>query len=122
MKIITTFTILLWSAFTAFALSQEEAGKIFKEMLSAQEAHNYDAFVAHANDQLKAALSRTQFDAAAHLITQKLKDGYDLSSLGELHQRGFQVFLYRLRPKTDGDDILATLSIQEGKVGGIWFR
>jgi len=91
-------------------------------MLSAQEAHNYDEFVADADDNLKAALSQTQFDAASNLITKKLKDGYDLSPLGELKQKGFQVFLYRLRPKADGDDLLATLSIKDGKVGGILFH
>ena len=122
MKNTIALAVLLFSSFSAFAVSNEQADQIFKKMLSAQEAHNYDEFVADADDNLKAALSQTQFDAASNLITKKLKDGYDLSSLGELNQKGFQVFLYRLRPKAGGDDLLATLSIKDGKVGGILFH
>ena len=95
---------------------------MFKKLLTAQQSKNYDAFVADGTDQLKAALSKTQFEASSNILNARFKGGYDSSFLGELNQKGFEVYLYRLRFKDDGDDMLATLSLKDGKVGGIWFH
>ena len=119
--ILTLAAILVWSS-SAFAISDDQADQIFKKMISAQKAHNYDEFVADADDNLKAALSQTQFDAASNVLNKRFKDGYELTFLGELNQKGFQVFLYRFRCKDGGDDILGTLSVKDGKVGGILFH
>lgn len=104
------------------AQDQAKADDLFKTLLAAQAAKDYDAFVADGTDQLKAALTKTQFDASSNLMNARFKGGYDSSSLGELNQKGYEVYLYRLRFKDGGDDMLATLSVKDGKVGGIWFR
>ncbi len=75
-----------------------------------------------SDDNLKAALTRTQFDAASNLINKRTSGGYDTTFLGELNQHGYQVFLYRLRFKDGGDDILGTMSLMDDKVGGIYFK
>ena len=104
------------------AADSVQAQKIFQGLLAAQAAKDYDAFVADADDQLKAALTRTQFDAASNLLNRRTAGGYDTTFLGELNQHGYQVFLYRLRFKDGGDDILGTMSLMADKVGGIYFK
>ena len=99
-----------------------KADEIFQRLLAAQLKKDYDAFIADGTDQIKAALSKTQFEAAANLVGARLKVGYDSTLLGELNQKGYTVYLYRLRFKDSGDDMLATLSLKDGKVGGIYFK
>ena len=99
-----------------------KADETFHKLLAAQETRNYDAFVADGTDQLKAALGKGQFEAACNVVDARLKVGYDVTLLGELNQKGYEVYLYRLRFKDSGDDMLGTLSLKEGKVGGIFFK
>jgi hypothetical protein len=114
--------ILSLGSFTLRAADNARAEKIFKNLLAAQTAKDYDAFVADAADNLKAALTKTQFDAASNFMNARTGGGYDLTFLGELNQHGYQVFLYRLRCKDGGDDILGTMSLKDDKVGGIYFK
>src|SRR5271154_4622942 len=104
------------------AADDVQAEKIFNSLLAAQTAKDYDAFIADADDNLKAALSKTQFDASSNLMIKRTSGGYDSTFLGELNQHGYQVFLYRLHFKDGGDDILGTMSLKDDKVGGIYFR
>ena len=114
--------VALCGVYTLRAQDPAQADALFKKMLAAEEAKDYDAFIADGTDQLKAALSKSQFDAVCNLMNGRFKGGYDSSPLGELNQKGFEVHLYRLRFKDGGDDVLATLSVKNGKVGGIFFH
>jgi hypothetical protein len=109
-------------SFVVHATDTAQAEKIFKSLLAAQTAKNYDAFVANANDNLKAALTKTQFEASSDLLNNRMSGGYETTFLGELNQRGYQVFLYRLRFKDGGDDMLGTMSLKNDQVGGIYFK
>jgi hypothetical protein len=104
------------------AADNAQAEKIFNSLLAAQTAKDYDAFIADADDNLKAALTKTQFDASSNLMNKRTSGGYDTTFLGELNQHGYQVFLYRLHFKDGGDDILGTMSLKDDKVGGIYFK
>jgi hypothetical protein len=55
-------------------------------------------------------------------MIKRTSGGYGLTFLGELNQHGYQVFLYRLRFKDGGDDMLATMSLKDDKVAGIYFK
>ncbi len=116
------FLVVVCGACGLRAQDPAPADALFKKMLAAEEAKDYDAFIADGTDQLKAALSKSQFDAVCNLMNSRLKGGCDSSALGELNQKGFEVHLYRLRFKDGGDDMLATLSVKNGKVGGIFFH
>ena len=109
-------------SFALHAADSAQAEKIFSSLVAAQTAKDYDAFVADADDRLKAALTKTQFDASSNFMIKRTSGGYDTTFLGELNQRGYQVFLYRLRFKDGGDDILGTMSLKDDKVGGIYFK
>jgi hypothetical protein len=104
------------------AADNSQAEKIFKNLITAQTAKDYDAFVADADDSLKAALTKTQFEAASNLIIRRTSGGFETTFLGELNQHGYQVFLYRLRFNDGGDDLLGTMSLKDDKVGGIYFK
>ncbi len=104
------------------AVDQEAADLLFHQLIDAQAAKNYDAFVAHGTLELKAALTKTQFDASSDLMIARLKGGCDIDPLGELNKKGFQIYLYRLRFKDGGDDMLGTMSLKDGLVAGIYFK
>jgi hypothetical protein len=116
---IVTFSLC---SFTLRAADNAQAEKIFKNLIAAQTAKDYDAFVADADDILKAALTKSQFEASSNLMNKRTGGGYDITFLGELNQQGYQVFLYRLRFTDGGDDILGTMSLKNDKVGGIYFK
>ncbi len=101
---------------------QAQADPIFKELVGAVLAHDYDSFIAHGTTEVKAAITKTQFNAVADLMDARLKAGYEVASLGELNQRGYQVFLYRLRYQDGGDDTLGTMTLKNGQVAGIYFK
>ena len=123
MKTSLLVTLLTLSCFLGLrAQDTTKADDTFHKLLAAQETRNYEAFVADGTDQLKAALGKGQFEAACNLLDPRLKVGYDVTLLGELNQKGYEVYLYRLRFKDTGDDMLGTLSLKDGKVGGIVFR
>lgn len=110
------FGCSVWAT-DAPAASGVEAPKL----LSAIASDDYPAFVAEGNPAFQ-SLKKEQFEAVVSQLGPKLKNGYDLSYLGELNQLGYQVTLWRLRFKCGGDDLLATLSMKDGKVGGFWIK
>lgn len=99
------------------AASQTEATKL----VSAIASDDYAAFLSDGNVAFQ-GLKKSQFEAVVSLLSSKLKAGYDLSYLGDLNQQGYQVTLWRVRFKSGGDDLLATLSMKDGKVGGFWIK
>ena len=121
-NILPIVALVFFAGFNLHAEDTAQADAIFKKLLAAQVAKDYDAFIADGTTELKAALGKTQFEAASDLMIPKLAEGYEITSLGELNQKGFEVYLYRLRFKNGGDDILGTLSLKDGKVGGIFFK
>jgi len=97
--------------------SQSEATKLITAIVT----DNYATFLSDGNAAFQ-ALKKDQFEAVVTQIGSKLKAGYDLIYLGDLNQRGYQVTLWRIRFKSGGDDLLATLSMKDGKVGGFWIK
>ncbi len=114
--------LLFLSSTVLHATDAVQAEKIFVGLLAAQTAKDYNAFIADADDKVKAALTPSMFEAASNLIIKRTSGGYDITFLGELNQHGYQVFLYRLRFKDGGDDMLGTMSLKDDKVGGIYFK
>lgn len=104
-------------AMEATVASQAEATKL----VSAIRSDDYAGFVADGNAAFQ-TLKKEQFEGVVSQLGSKLQGGYDLSYLGDLNQRGYQVTLWRIRFKSGGDDLLATLSMKDGKVGGFWIK
>lgn len=106
----------------ALRADQSLADKYFASIMAAQAARDYDAFVANGTTELKNSLEKENFAKASETLARRLSGGYDIKPLGELRQRGCDVYLYRIRLKNHSDDILAILSLREDKVAGIYFR
>jgi hypothetical protein len=120
-----TLVILALASLASLNLQAEDttqADALFHKLLTAQVAKDYDAFVSDATTELKAALTKTQFEALSDLMVPKLAAGYEITTLGELNKKGYKVYLYRLRFKNGDDDILGTLSLKDDKVAGIYFK
>ena len=98
-------------------LAKSESSKL----LSAIATSDYGLFVADGDAAFR-ELKKSHFDAVASQLSLKLKNGYEVTYLGDLNQRSYQVTLWRIRFKSGGDDLLATMSMKGGKVGGFWIK
>jgi hypothetical protein len=82
---------------------------------------DYPAFVTNSEAKFK-ELKKEQFDSVAAQVAPVLKPGYAVAYLGSLNQKGYHVSLWKISLKTGADDLLATLSMKDGKVGGFYIR
>jgi hypothetical protein len=122
-SIILVATLLLCSpALLTAADAPSDAAAISAKLFAALENTDYAAFVAAGDAVFQQKLKPEQFAAVAAQLAPMLKAGHAVTYLGELQQKGFRVTLWKLSFKQGGDDLLATLSLKDGKVGGFWIR
>jgi ABC-type oligopeptide transport system substrate-binding subunit len=126
-KAYVTAIILALSFFsiTAFANAEKdssEADTILNKILNAVEDNDLNSFVADGDNQFKAAITKQMFDGLNAMISPRMKNGYKVILLGTLNQQGCKIYLRKLVFKDGGDDILARLVLQNGKVAGFWFQ
>lgn len=116
---------LSFISITGFANAEKdssEADIILNKILNAVENNDLNSFVADGDNQFKAAITKQMFDGLNAMISPRLKNGYKVIPLGTLNQQGCQIYLRKLVFKDGGDDILARLGLQDGKVAGFWFQ
>ena len=113
---------LLWSITPAQAEPDPTVQAIFKNLMAAVVADDHDKFLVDCNDVMKEMLTPEKLTSVSGQIAPRAKGGYASDYLSELNQRGYTVHLWRLRFKDGGDDILATLSMKDGKVGGFFLH
>jgi hypothetical protein len=112
--------------FFAFGLARAEddagAQDLFNKMLAAQDTKDYDTFLLNADAQLRGNLTRDDFAKSSDVLIADAAGGTrEVTFLGELNQRGYAIYLYRLRFKTG--DLLGTLTLDpDGKVAGFWLK
>ncbi|MDX3907443.1 MAG: hypothetical protein QHC78_17265 [Pigmentiphaga sp.] len=99
----------------------ETETRMLKTLLSAIEAKNYQQFVAVGSSDF-AKLDRGQFDAVAAQLGPRLHAGYQVQRLGDYRQQAYEFSLWKITFKDGGDDLIGTLNLQEGKVGGFVLR
>jgi len=96
--------------------------RIFLNLISAIEENNYIKFISQGNDAFKEAITKQIFTKVNGQLSPRLKKGYSAVFLGKLNQQGYQVYLWKLSFKDGNDDVLARLSLKDGKVGGFWLN
>lgn len=101
---------------------EKPTSDMFQTLMDATMANDYDKFLSVCDDKMKAALSKQNLEGVSAQFTPRAKDGYDADYFGELNQRKYAVHLWRLRFKSGGDDVLATMSVKDGRVGGFFLR
>jgi hypothetical protein len=119
--------LLVFLAFLAFASpihAEDDAAAqaLFNKMLAAQDAKDYEGFLENADAQLRGSLTRDEFEKSSDVLLANAAGGTrEITYLGELNQRGYAIYLFRLRFKAG--DLLGTLTLDpDGKVAGFWLK
>lgn len=79
-------------------------------------------FVAKATSELQESLTAEDFAAVVEQIAPVLKKGFKTRYLGQMKQQGFEVYIWVVTIRGEEDEMLATLSMQDGKVGGFYLE
>ena len=122
------FQFFLITAATALTIASAHAEPdqptqtLFKNLMAATVSNNYDGFISECDGAMKPALTKPMLEGVSKQIEPRAKQGYNAQYLGELNQRGYKVHLWRLSFKDAGDDVLATLSVKDGKAGGFYLH
>jgi hypothetical protein len=99
-----------------------EVETIFKNLMLALQENNYDNFIAPGNAAFKEGLTKEMLDSVSKSLSERMVAGYSTIFLGELKQQGYQVYLWKITFTDGGDNLLARLSLKDGKVGGFWIN
>lgn len=105
----------------ADAAAIEAETQMLRSLLAAIEAGNYQQFVAAGSSDF-AKLDRSQFDAVAAQLGPRLHAGYQVQRLGDYRQQAYEFSLWKITFKDGGDDLVGTLNLQDGQVGGFVLR
>ena len=98
------------------------AQKIYEKLLGAIQAGDREAFVADGTDAVKQGTTKQVIDLLAKQVGSRLKKGYDAEYLCQLKQAGHEVYLWKLKFKDEGDDVVARIAVKDGKVAGFYLQ
>jgi flavodoxin len=122
MKIKSIICALSVTAISAFAGDAPPSAKSAADkIVAALNSGDYAAFISDGDTAFQ-KLKKDQFDSVVKQLSPRFKSGYEVTYLGEMKQKGFEVSLWKFTFKDGGDDMLGTLSLKEGKVGGFWIK
>jgi hypothetical protein len=93
-----------------------------KKMLTATESGSRNAFVAEGDASFQKDITPAMFNSFSAQFASRLKHGYTTTFVTQLHQEGFSVYVWKLEFKDGGDDLLFTLAVKDGKIGGFFLR
>lgn len=94
--------------------------RCFDTLLAATSADNFEQFVSVGNDSFKSAASLKPevFHRVSRNLAPRLQKGFTPTFLGELRQKDYKAFVWRLRFDDGGEDLLFRMGIAGGKVVG----
>jgi hypothetical protein len=111
------------TATVAFAEeAPQDANSIVKTLLTATESGNYSEFQQQGDPAFQAGITKDMFSKVSEQLAPVLKGGYDLSFLTSLTQQGYNVYLWKITPKTGKDQFVAKLVVKNGKASGFWIQ
>ena len=118
------YAVLLLALAPHFAWAQapEPIETIMKKMLAATEASSLPDFVAAGEAAFQSGMTKPMLDSISRQLGPRLRQGYTESFLSTLNQQGYTVYLWKLEFKDGKDDVLVTMAVRDGKVGGFWLR
>jgi hypothetical protein len=122
-SIIKTVAAIIMTATVAFAEeAPQDANSIVKTLLTATESGNYSEFQQQGDPAFQAGITKDMFSKVSEQLAPVLKGGYDLSFLTSLTQQGYNVYLWKITPKTGKDQFVAKLVVKNGKASGFWIQ
>lgn len=94
---------------------------VVQQLLDAMAQNDYQGFTSQGTPEF-AAVGEPQFAQVASAIAPRLQGGYTVEHLGNLRQQGLDISVWKVSFQDQGDDLLATLNVQNGQVGGFFLR
>jgi hypothetical protein len=116
------YAALLFALASHFGWAQapQPIETIMKSMLAAALANSLPDFVAAGDVAFQAGMTKPMLDSLSRQLGPRLKEGYTATFLSKLNQQGYTVYLWKLELKDGKDDVLVTMAVRDGKVGGFW--
>lgn len=90
----------------------------FDTLLAATAAGDYSRFVSVGDESFRDGITPEMFHRVSDGLAPRLRSGCTPTYLGQLRQGDAQVSLWKLVFADGGDDKLARMSIEHGKVDG----
>lgn len=94
---------------------------VVNRLLTAIATRDHAAFIASGTPEFS-QISAEQFDSVAGQLSTRLQAGYKAEYFGNITQQGYRFSVWKINFNDGGDDLLATLNVSEGKVGGFLLR
>jgi hypothetical protein len=116
--IICIMAMLATASVINAATDKTEAEKTLSTLLFAIKANEYASFVSDGTPAFKAGITKQMFEGVSAQMIPRMKTGYEVQYLGSLKQQGMDVFLWKITYKDGGNDTLAKLALQDGKIAG----
>ena len=91
-------------------------------MLTATESGSRSAFVAEGDASFQTHMTPAMFNGFSAQFAARLKRGYTTTFATQLRQEGYSVYVWKVEFKDGGDDLLFTLAVKDGKIGGFFLR
>jgi hypothetical protein len=79
-----------------------------RQMLEAVKDASNSRVVAPGDPRFMAGLTTTMFEDLSRCLAPRLMKGYSTSYFGQLRQRGYEVYVWKLTFDDGGDDLLLT--------------
>ena len=122
-SIIRILAAIIMTATLAFAEeAPQDANSIVKILLTATESGNYSDFQQSGDAAFQSGITKEMFSKVSQQLAPVLKSGYELSFLTSLTQQGFNVYLWKITPKTSKDQFIVKLVLKDGKASGFWIQ
>ncbi|MBK1829860.1 hypothetical protein JIN77_03930 [Verrucomicrobiaceae bacterium R5-34] len=101
----------------------KESASALKVLLDATQNKDLEKFESVCNEVMQQAMTEETMAAVSQRFAEFLKQGYQASYMGSLDRKSVKTFYWKLDFKTDGrPDMLAELSMKDGKVAGFFIR
>lgn len=94
------------------------AKSCFDTLLAATAADNIEQFISVGDERFKSGLKPEVFHRVSQSLAPRMQRGFTSTFLGELRQKTYTAFLWRLRFDDGEEDFLFRMAIVGGKVNG----
>lgn len=94
---------------------------VLNGLLSAIARQDHVGFIEEGTPGF-AAITEEQFNAVVQQVGPRLEQGYRTEYFGDIRQQGYEFSVWKVSFTDGGDDLLATLNVDNGKVGGFYLR
>ncbi len=89
----------------------------FDGLIGAITDDNYAGFLLFVDEKFRAALTKPVFESVVQQVGPRFKAGFKTTYLDQLQRQDYVVHVWKIEFETD-DDVLAQVSIKDGKVAG----